>query len=136
LNPITHFLTGWVAANTVALEKRDRWLVTAAAVVPDLDGLGVVAERLTKDWEQPLLWWTNYHHVLTHHLGFGLAFAAGQWALNAWPNFAITAALLAATLYFAIKKGFSPLELISAKADRAFVETLRSRLGGQSSGKA
>jgi hypothetical protein len=51
----------------------------------------------------------------------------GQWALNAWPNIVITLALMAFTIYQAKRKGYSPLVLISKKADRIFVETLRNR---------
>lgn len=54
---------------------------------------------------------------------------SGQWTLNAWPNFALTAALLAVTLYLAWRRGYSPLELGSARADRAFVAALRGRFG-------
>jgi inner membrane protein len=52
---------------------------------------------------------------------------SGQWGLNAWPNFAITIGFLAVTFYLARRRGFSPLEMISHRADRAFVETLRAR---------
>ena len=52
---------------------------------------------------------------------------AGQWLLNSWQNLLLTAALLAATLFLAWKRGYSPLELVSAKADAIFVETLRRR---------
>lgn len=52
---------------------------------------------------------------------------SGQWALNAWPNFVITAALLAIAFYVAWNKGHSPLEMVSARADQAFVRTLRNR---------
>lgn len=44
MSPVTHFLTGWVLANAADLNRRDRAVVTLAAVVPDADGLGVVAE--------------------------------------------------------------------------------------------
>jgi inner membrane protein len=54
---------------------------------------------------------------------------SGQWALNAWPNFAITIGLLALTFFLAWRKGFSPLEMISVRADGKFVETLRARFG-------
>ncbi|MGO9084724.1 MAG: hypothetical protein ACLQBK_05815 [Candidatus Sulfotelmatobacter sp.] len=47
--------------------------------------------------------------------------------MNAWPNVAITIALLFGTLWLAWRRGFSPLEMISAKADAAFVEALRRR---------
>jgi hypothetical protein len=50
----------------------------------------------------------------------------GQWALNSWLNIAITAALLLATFYPG-GSGFSPLEMISEKADATFVAVLRQR---------
>jgi inner membrane protein len=53
---------------------------------------------------------------------------SGQWALNAWPNFLITAILIALVFIFARQRGFSPLEMVSAKADAAFVRALRARL--------
>jgi hypothetical protein len=52
---------------------------------------------------------------------------SGQWALNAWPNVALTAALISVTLWMAIRWGFSPVEIFSAAADRAVVRTLRKR---------
>ena len=54
---------------------------------------------------------------------------SGQWALNAWPNFVITIILMAITFYLAWKRGFSPLEMISNRANRVFVETFRKRFG-------
>jgi phosphoglycerol transferase MdoB-like AlkP superfamily enzyme len=51
----------------------------------------------------------------------------GQWALNAWPNFAITFFLLLTTLYLARSRGHSPLEMVSTHADEALVATLRRR---------
>jgi len=51
----------------------------------------------------------------------------GQWLLNAWQNVVITAVALAFTFYLAWRRGFSPLEIFSKKADRVFVNTLRNR---------
>jgi len=51
----------------------------------------------------------------------------GQWYLNAWPNVAVTAVLLLITLWLAWRRGFSPINMISPKADAAFIATLRSR---------
>ncbi|HIL72318.1 MAG TPA: hypothetical protein EYG38_20980 [Verrucomicrobia bacterium] len=51
----------------------------------------------------------------------------GQWALNAWPNMLITAGLILSTLILARRKGFSPLEIISLKADKIFVDTIQAR---------
>lgn len=157
-------------------------MVTLACVAPDLDGLGIIPELLTRNSSHPLLWFTLYHHSL-HTLAFALVIAvlsfalagqrwktsalaflafhihlledilgsrgpdgyqwpspylspfssklqltwSGQWGLNAWPNVAITMVLLAITLALAWRRGFSPLEMISTKADGAFVATLRRR---------
>jgi inner membrane protein len=183
MNPVTHFLTGWAIANTVpSLQRRDRALITLASVVPDIDGLGIVPELLTRHSAHPLDWFSLYHHRL-HNLAFAIVVTAvalvlanrtwltcamaftsfhihlfedvigargpdgyqwpipylrpfshaaaitwsHQWALNAWPNFAITSALLLVTLYLAWSRGFSPLEMISGRADSVFVQTLRAR---------
>jgi membrane-bound metal-dependent hydrolase YbcI (DUF457 family) len=186
MSPVTHFLTGWVLANTASLNRRDRALVTLAGVVPDVDGLGAVADLLTRHSAHPLDWFARYHHSL-HNLGFAMlvAMAAyllatqrakvaalallsfhlhlledllgargpdgyqwpipylmpfsraaqlswhGQWALNAWPNFVITVALLLLTFYLAWDRGYSPLEMVSQKADAEFVEALRKRFPRQ-----
>ena len=52
---------------------------------------------------------------------------SGQWALNAWPNMLITAVLIALAVRWAWQRGYSPLEMVSARADAVFVETLRRR---------
>lgn len=184
MSPVTHLLTGWVFANANAakLNRRDRAVVTLAAVVPDVDGLGIIAEVLTRHSEHPLLWFSQYHHAL-HTLAFALFVAvcaffissrrwmaatlalaafhlhlledlvgsrgpdgsnwpipyllpfsnrwtwtwAGQWELNAWPNMALTIALLCLTIWLAIRRGFSPVEIVSPPADRSVVVALRRR---------
>ena len=161
MNPATHFLIGWAVANSKPLERRERAAVAIAGVIPDADGLGMVAEIATRNSTHPLLWWSEYHHVLGHNLFFatfvsvasflvtgrrwrplGLVFASfhlhlvgdivgargpdgdqwpipylwpvnrgwqlmwdGQWALNAWPNFLITAIGLALMFYWACARG-------------------------------
>jgi inner membrane protein len=76
VSPVTHFLSGWVLANAANIgNRRDRALVTLAAVIPDVDGLGIVAEILTRNSAHPLLWFSRYHHSL-HNLTFALAVSA------------------------------------------------------------
>ena len=72
MNPITHLLTSWVVASTGDLCPRDRALVTLSGVVPDVDGVGAIAEIATGNSARPLYWWSEYHHVLFHNIGFGL----------------------------------------------------------------
>lgn len=80
MSPVTHFLTGWVFANCVKLDRRERALVALASVAPDLDGLGIVPELLTRNSSHPLLWFTLYHHAL-HTLVFALFVAAIAFVL-------------------------------------------------------
>lgn len=72
MSPITHLLTSWGVANLANLGRRDRALVTLSGVLPDLDGLGIIAEIATENSSNILPWWSKYHHVLCHNLGFGL----------------------------------------------------------------
>jgi len=81
MSPVTHFLTGWVLANSAGLERRDRMLVPLAVVAPDVDGLGIVAEFLTRNSPHPLLWFSRYHHSL-HNLAFALVIAALAFMLS------------------------------------------------------
>lgn len=62
----THLLSGWVLANALPLTPRDRALCMAAAVVPDLDGLGILIS-------QDLYW--GLHHKLGHNVFFFAAIA-------------------------------------------------------------
>ena len=55
MHPITHMLIGWTLAQAAPLTRRDRALVTLAGVIPDADGLGILAELLTRHSAQPLL---------------------------------------------------------------------------------
>jgi inner membrane protein len=182
MSPITHFLSGWVLANCARLDAMDRAIVTLACVVPDVDGLGIIPELLTRNSAHPLLWFTLYHHAL-HNLAFALVVALiaallakdkfmtsflaffsfhvhlvedvlgsrgpdgyqwpipylapfshslqlswqGEWRLDAWQNIVITIALLSVTIWLTWRRGFSPLEMISGKADAVFVKTLRER---------
>jgi inner membrane protein len=184
VSPVTHFFFGWALANSApSLDKRERALVTWASVVPDLDGLGVIADRLTRNSVHSLNWWGGYHHTLCHNLGFAIIVAAmaavlarqrlktailvfisfhlhligdlvgargpdgdqwpipyllpfsknlhlvwsGQWPLNAWPNMVITAVLICAALMWARQRGFSPLEMVSARIDASFVRAIQAR---------
>ncbi len=183
MSPITHFFISWSVANTAGLDRRDRALVTLAGIIPDADGVGIMVDFFMRRTSSPTDFWTQWHHILGHNLGFAffivllaallahrrkmtafLVFIAfnlhilgdiigargpdgnqwpipyfspfyrglelcweGQWALNAWPNFLITAVCLFFMFSIAVKKGISPLELISKRADQAFVGALQKR---------
>lgn len=81
MNPATHFLAGWLVANVGELERKDRTLIAVAGVIPDADGLGIVAEILTRDSAKPLLWWSDYHHIFGHNLTFAVVYCGIAFAL-------------------------------------------------------
>jgi inner membrane protein len=72
LSPITHFLVSWALAGTSRVGKRERAAIALAGVAPDLDGLGIVPELLTRGSSHPLLWFSDYHHVLGHNVIFAV----------------------------------------------------------------
>jgi len=81
MNPITHMLAGWLVANAAGLDRRDRMIVTAASVVPDVDGVGLVVDFATHSGSSPTQWFGEYHHALTHNLPFALLVAAASLML-------------------------------------------------------
>jgi hypothetical protein len=80
MSPVTHFLTGWVLASAANLGRRDRAVVTVAAMSPDVDGLGVIPELLTRHSARPLLWFSQYHHTL-HTLLFAVVVTGVSFAV-------------------------------------------------------
>lgn len=82
MNPVTHMLVGWGVANVARLNRRERACVTLAAVVPDLDGFGVVVDLATRTTADPTEWWGAYHHVLGHNIGLGLVVAVTGFAIS------------------------------------------------------
>ena len=54
---------------------------------------------------------------------------SGQWELDAWPNIALTLACLGAAAALAVKRGVSPVEIVSPRGDSRVVAALRARLG-------
>lgn len=185
MNPLTHLLAGWTLGAPFLEDRRGRVLVTLASLAPDLDGAGLILDLAAGHGPEQMAWFSRFHHVLGHNVGFALAVAAGaaalarsrrarvgllslgavhlhllgdlvgsrgpdgwswpipyllpfsptpelsvswQWALDAWPNLALTGALLALALGLARWRGASPVEILSLRADRAVVEAIRRRL--------
>ncbi|MDX2009711.1 MAG: metal-dependent hydrolase [Myxococcaceae bacterium] len=67
MNPIVHAELAWLVGARLSA-RRDRVLVTLAGVVPDLDGLTLLAGEEA---------YGTYHHVLTHGLLSASLCAAG-----------------------------------------------------------
>jgi inner membrane protein len=86
MSPVTHFFAGWMLASAfpagspTTLTRREKVLVVAAAVAPDLDGIGIVPELLTRNTSHPLLWFSQYHHTV-HTLAFALVCTLAAYML-------------------------------------------------------
>lgn len=81
MNPITHGLSGWVLANVPGeLSRRDRAIVVVASLVPDLDGAGVILDIARGTTGTASSVYAEYHHILCHNLGFGVALALAAFA--------------------------------------------------------
>lgn len=52
---------------------------------------------------------------------------SGQWLWSGWQNTTLTVVLVAATVYLAWCLGYSPVGLLSVRADKVLVSTLRRR---------
>ncbi|MDH4163767.1 MAG: metal-dependent hydrolase [Nitrospirota bacterium] len=99
MSPITHFLTGWAVANTARLGRRDRLLVTLAAVLPDADGLGVLLDLVRRNSANAFEYYQRFHHVLFHNLFFGIALAIAALAIGARKRMAAGLVFLAFHLH-------------------------------------
>lgn len=184
MNPVTHLLISWSLASAFSFDRKDRIIVSAAGVAPDMDGIGLLWDGAVSQPEHPLALWSRFHHVIGHNLAFGLFLAvitclvatrriaacaavliayhlhllcdllgsrgsdeiwsipyllpfsdswnfawSRQWPLASWQNFLITAGLMIFVFHQAWKRGISPLELFSPRANEIFVAALRARFG-------
>jgi inner membrane protein len=185
VSPVVHFIGSWLVASAATDNPRDRKLVTLAGVLPDADGLGIVADvvgSMISGKENTFHYYQQYHHLLLHgwpgaivisllltcfakkksrvlcwclvvfhlHLLCDLAgsrgpdvgdlwpicysepvfrhpiwFWKGQWQLDGWQNKIIFIILFIASLWLAVKRGCSFVEVISRRLDSVFVKVIQ-----------
>ena len=89
MSPVTHFFAGWLLVSATPLTRREKAAVVCAGLAPDLDGLGIIPELLTRNSSHPLLWFSQYHHAL-HTLAFGLLITLAAWLYCSSPLFLST----------------------------------------------
>jgi inner membrane protein len=65
--PTTHLLASWIIGAKATHNARDCRLVALAGILPDADGLGLVADLATQamGWKKTLFY-EHYHHYLLH----------------------------------------------------------------------
>lgn len=98
MSPVTHFFAGWLLASATPLNRREKAAVVMAGLAPDLDGLGIIPELLTRPGSasaralahlgisHPLPWFSEYHHTL-HTLAFALLVTFAAWLCSRSGNF-------------------------------------------------
>lgn len=68
MNPVTHYTLSWLTASQFALNKKQRITVAVAGIIPDVDGIGIAAEFVSRHTSLELNWWSDYHHVMGHNV--------------------------------------------------------------------
>jgi hypothetical protein len=123
-------LHGWPGALAVAValtcfaNKRWRTLVLCLLVFH----LHLLCDLLGSRGPSPGdLWPISYGEPLFRH---PIWIWRGQWKLDGWQNQSIFLVLFAASVWVAIRKGCSFVELFGKRADAAFVATLRKWKAG------
>lgn len=87
--PGAHLLIGWLSTVRLLTGRRERTLVALSGVAPDLDGLGIVVDRVTGTTDL----YFRFHHYLGHSVvsafvlaGIAAAFSRSQkrivWLLS------------------------------------------------------
>ncbi len=76
MSPETHLLASWVIGANTTDNARDCRLVALAGILPDLDGMGLVVDLVTRACGGPkTFFYERYHHYLLHGV-FGAVITA------------------------------------------------------------
>ena len=82
MSPVTHALVGWAVACSVPLNRHERGLVTLAAIIPDLDGVGILVDFVSRHSGSPTDFRGTDHHTLGHNLSIGVICAVVVFMLS------------------------------------------------------
>jgi hypothetical protein len=75
MTPPQHFIVSWVVANSANMDRRSRICITLAGVLPDLDGVGYVIDKVNSCFDISSSYFFDYHHVIGHNVFSGLLIA-------------------------------------------------------------
>lgn len=64
MSPGAHLLFSWLSGVEFLKKRRERVLVTLSGMAPDLDGLGIIIDRITDTTN----YYIQYHHFLGHSI--------------------------------------------------------------------
>jgi hypothetical protein len=87
VSPETHLLGSWIIAAKTTDNARDCRLVALAGILPDADGLGLIADALN-GWlgGKQTQYYAHYHHYLLHGAlgGILIAILMASFARHRW----------------------------------------------------
>jgi len=117
-----HNLAAALIASALAFAVARRRALCAALVCLSFH-LHLLGDLVGSAGPERSIWTLSYLYPFSDR-----AFAwQGQWELNAWPNILVTVVLLAVIAVLAVRRGRTPVELVSTRADAAVVAALRGR---------
>src|SRR6266404_1142913 len=77
MSPETHLLASWLIAAKTTNNPRDCRLVTLAGILPDADGLGLLADFFNGSFRhRETSYYGDYHHWYLHGVVGGILIAA------------------------------------------------------------
>ncbi|MGA2541380.1 MAG: metal-dependent hydrolase [Verrucomicrobiota bacterium] len=95
--PVTHLLASWIIAAKTTDNPRDCRLVALAGILPDLDGLGIVADLFNRAVGNPdHEYYQRFHHYWMHG---GLGAVVTTAALVCFARRRVRVAILALLVY-------------------------------------
>jgi hypothetical protein len=76
MSPGQHFIISWVTANTIQTDRRSRFCITASGLLPDLDGVGYVYDKIALNYGVHTSYYEQFHHIYGHNIFTGLFISA------------------------------------------------------------
>lgn len=70
--PGSHLVFSWLVAVNVLRDRRERSIVALVGVAPDIDGMGVIIDKISGSTN----YYAQYHHVVGHGIFSAILFAA------------------------------------------------------------
>lgn len=68
MSPVSHLLFSWLSSAEIIKARRERVLVTVSGISPDVDGLGLIIDKITGSTH----FYFQYHHYIGHSIFFAL----------------------------------------------------------------
>ena len=64
MSPAAHLLFSWLTSAEIIKARRERVLVSISGIAPDIDGMGVIIDKITNSTH----FYLQYHHYIGHSI--------------------------------------------------------------------